>query len=310
MFRGPTWRAVAGGIVGLCILSAACTNASETAAPSEIPPPPTSAEPTKTSKPSSHSASPSPSNVKVPTSFDAKNFGELYHVNPWFPMTAGVQTVQRGFVTVGSRRVPHIKITTVTDVTKKIDGVRTVLVVDTDVDDGQVSETAIDYLAQDVGGNVWYLGSYTEAYESGQFLNAEDAWLAGVNGAAVGLLFPGDPTVGGPSFMQVSIPGGEQSSAQVVKMGAKTCVPYDCFSDVVVVEENGSEHKYWAPGIGGILTEPLSGDAQETEELINIKELSAEALAEISKEALRLDAHAAQVAPTVFGGSNAAVRER
>ena len=297
-------------VIGAALLFAvACTGSSETRAPATSAASSTHPSPTTKASPSKTSSSPSP--IKVPREFFPKNFGpELSHVNTWLPMSTGVQSVRRGFVTVGDRRIPHIRVTTVTDVTKKIDGVRAVLVLDQDFDDGQLSEQAIDYLAQDEGGNVWYLGSYTEAYEGGQFLNAEDAWLAGVNGAAVGLYFPGDPTVGSPPFTQVSIPGGEQSSAVVVKVGAKTCVPFDCFENVVVVEEDGSEHKYWAPGVGGILTEPLSGTAQETEELINIRELSPTALAELSKEVLRLDVHASSVAPSVFASSAAAVRER
>jgi len=206
--------------------------------------------------------------------------------------------------------VPHLTVTTITDVTKKVNGVRSVLVLDQDIDAGQVSEQAVDYLAEDVGGNVWYVGSYTEAYAGGQFLNAQDAWLAGVNGASVGLWFPGDPEPGSAPFTQVQVPGGETSSAQIVQSGEKQCVPFDCFKDVVVVLEGGSEHKYWAPGVGQILTEPLSGLAQETEELINVKELSASALAELSKEVLTLDAHAATTVPSVFGASNEAVRER
>jgi hypothetical protein len=225
-------------------------------------------------------------------------------------MAAGIQVIRRGFVYIGGRRVPHLTVTTVTDVTKEIDGARSVLVLDQDIDDGQVSEQAIDYLAEDVGANVWYLGSYTEAYSGGQFLNAQDAWLAGVNGAAEGLWFPGEPRPGGPPFYQVQVPGGEQSTAQVVKDGEHTCVPFDCFDDVIVVLEGGAEHKYWAPGVGQILTEPLSGSAQETEELINVKELSSSALAELSAEALRLDRHAAQTVPSVFGSSSPAVHER
>jgi len=257
----------------------------------------------------STAASPTP--IKIPRTFDPKHFvAGGSDVNPWVPMVPGLQTVNRGFVTVGGRRIPHIKVTTITDVTKKIDGVRAIAVLDQDFDDGQLSEQAIDYLAEDVGGNVWYLGSYTEAYEGGQFLNAQDAWLAGVNGASAGLWLPGDPKAGSPPYYQVQIPGGEQSSAQVVQVGAKTCVPFDCFDDVVVVEEGGAEHKSWAPGVGGILTEPLSGSAQETEELINVRELGAKALAELSKEALRLDANAARTVPSVFGSSAPAVRER
>jgi hypothetical protein len=299
-------RSIAIGVVGMCIAVSACTSGGETTTAVATQPTSDQPSPSKSDKPST-SASPTP--VKVPGEFDPKNFTPKgSHVNPWLPMTLGVQSVRRGFVTVGDRRIPHIRVTTVTDVTKKIAGVHAYLVLDQDFDDGQLSEQAIDYLAEDVGGNVWYLGSYTEAYEGGQFLNAEDAWLAGVNGAEVGLYFPGDPSVGSPPFFQVKIAGGEQSSAQVVKVGAKTCVPFDCFEDVVVVEEDGSEHKYWAPGIGGILTEPLSGTSQETEELINVRELSSKALAELSAEVLRLDAHAATVVPSVFGPSAPAVR--
>jgi len=208
-------------------------------------------------------------------------------------MTPGIQIVRKGTVTIGGRTVPHLTVTTITDVTKKINGVRSVVVLDQDIDAGQVSEQAVDYLAEDVGGNVWYLGSYTEAYSGGQFLNAQDAWLAGVNGASTGLWFPGDPEPGSASFTQVQVPGGETSSAQIVQAGQKQCVPFDCFKDVIVVLEGGSEHKYWAPGVGQILTEPLSGVAQEIEELINVKERSPSALEELSQEVLKLDAHAA-----------------
>jgi hypothetical protein len=225
-------------------------------------------------------------------------------------MAPGVQIIRRGFVYIGGRKVPHLTVTTITDVTKKIDGVHAVLVLDQDIDAGQVSEQAVDYLAEDVGGNVWYLGSYTEAYSGGQFLNAQDAWLAGVNGAVPGLWFPGDPQPGGAPFAQVQVPGGEQASAQVVEAGQRTCVPFDCFRDVIVVLEGGSEHKYWAPGVGQILTEPLSGTAQETEELINIKELDASALRELSAEVLKLDGNAARTVPSVFGSSNPAAPDR
>jgi hypothetical protein len=184
------------------------------------------------------------------------------------------------------------------------------LILDQDFDGGQLSEQAVDYLAEDGGGNVWYLGSYTEVYEGGRFLNAEDAWLAGVNGADVGLYFPAKPKAGSPPFTQVNIPGGEVSTAQVAQVSQQKCVPFKCFTDVVVVVEQGSENKYWAPGAGQILTEPLSGSAQEIEELVNLTQLSPTALAELSAEALRLDRNAASTASSVFGGSKAAERNR
>jgi hypothetical protein len=223
-------------------------------------------------------------------------------------MAPGIQATMKGYVTVGSRRLPHVRVTTVTDVTKVVNGVRAVLVLDQDFDGGQLSEQAVDYLAEDEGGNVWYVGSYTEAYEGGQFLNASDAWLAGIDGAISGLYMPAAPERGTPPFDQTSIPGGEQSTAQVVKVGERTCVPFKCYTDVVVIQEQSAENKYWAPGVGGILTEPLSGTPQETEELVNITQLSANALAELSAEALKLDRHAAVYASSVFGGSKPAQR--
>jgi hypothetical protein len=98
------------------------------------------------------------------------------------------------------------------------------------------------------------------------------------------------------------------TTAQVVKVGERTCVPFKCYTDVVVVQEQGTENKYWAPGVGQILTEPLSGTAQETEELVNIRQFSHKALAELNAEALKLDRNAAVHVPSVFGRSKPAKR--
>jgi hypothetical protein len=302
-------RSIGVGVL-LCTLASGCAGTEEKAAPATESP--TTNPTTVTTSPATTTPTTSPTPTppkKIPRTFDPKNFGAvLTDVNRWLPMAPGIQTVSKGFVYVGGRRLPHIRVTTVTDVTKMVNGVRAVLVLDQDFDGGQLSEQAIDYLAEDVGGNVWYVGSYTEAYEGGQFLNAEDAWLAAVNGAAPGLYLPAIPKMGTPPYYQVQIPGGEQSTAQVVKVGQRTCVPFKCYTDVVVILEGGSEHKYWAPGVGGILTEPLSGAAQETEELVNIRQLSPGGLAELSAMALSLDRNAADGVPSVFGGSKPAKR--
>jgi hypothetical protein len=298
--------------VFLCALASGCSGKDQAAAPTTQSPstvPPTGATGHGPTPTPAKSPTGSPPPVKIPRTFDPKNFSASpTDVNRWAPMTPGVQSVMKGYVNVGGRRLPHIRVVTVIDATKKVNGVHAVLVLDQDFDGGQLSEQAVDYFAEDVGGNVWYLGSYTEAYEGGQFLNAEDAWLTGVNGAIAGLFLPADPKTGSPPFYQTQIPGGEQSTAQVVAVGGKKCVPFKCYTGVVVVQEQGSENKYWAPGVGMITTEPLSGTAQETEDLVNITQLSAKGLAELRAEALRLDRNAAVVVPSVFGGSEAAAR--
>jgi len=231
--------------------------------------------------------------------------------NQWFPLKPGYQSVRMGAVNRGSRRLPHRRVFTVTDVSKVIDGVRTVIVLDQDFDGGQIGEQALDYLAEDELRNVWYFGSYTEAYEGGRFVNANDGWLAGVNGGKAGMYMPAQPKVGMAPYAQGDVPGEGPTVAKVVKSGVRTCVPFKCYSNVLVVEEDGSENKYFAPGVGGILTEPKSkGGEEETEKLVNLTQLSPRGLAELSAEALRLDRHAATTVPDVFGTSEPARRLR
>jgi hypothetical protein len=231
--------------------------------------------------------------------------------NRWFPLKPGYQSVRLGAVNRGSRRLPHRRVYTVTDVSKVISGVRTVIVLDQDFDGGQIGEQALDYLAEDEHGNVWYLGSYTEAYEGGRFVNANDGWLDGVNGGRGGIYMPASPKVGMAPYAQEHAPGDDPTIAKVVKSGVRTCVPFKCYSNVLVIEEGGSENKYFAPGVGGILTEPKSkGGEEETEKLINLTQLSRQGLAELSGEALELDRHAASTVPDVFGASAPAERLR
>jgi hypothetical protein len=186
-----------------------------------------------------------------------------------------------------------------------------VAVLDQDVDAGQVAEQALDFFAADKRGTVWYTGSYTEAYEGGQFVNAADAWLAGVDGAVAGIMMPARPRTGTPPYVQAEVPGDDPDVAEVVKTRDRNCVPFKCYRNVVVLEEGGSEGewKYFAPGVGGVRTEPrYKGGEQETEELINVTQLSPRALSELSNEVLMLDRHARTEASDVYGDSSPAKR--
>jgi hypothetical protein len=242
--------------------------------------------------------------------FGAARFKEPTRSNKWMPLEPGTQVVKLGRLNRGHRQLTHRIVYTITDVTKNIDGVRTITALDQDIDAGQIAEQALDFLAQDKQGNVWYLGSYTEAYEGGQFVNAADAWLAGTDGAVAGRLMPAKPRTG-TSFVQAEVPGDDPDVAEVVKTGQRHCVPFKCYRNVVVLQEGGSdgEWKYFAPGVGGIRTEPrYKGGEQEVEELINVTRLSPRALAELSAEALKLDRHARTEVQDTFGSSQPAKR--
>ena len=245
---------------------------------------------------------------KVSTAFDPRNFSQAATgANKWFPLNPGYQSVREGALNRGHRRLSHRRVYTVTDVYKEVNGVHAVLVLDQDVDGSEVAEQAVDYLAEDRTGNVWYLGSYTEAYEGGQFVNVNDAWLAGVRGGRPGILMLAAPNVG-TRYAQAYVPGEGSAQAKVSKTAQKKCVPFKCYTDVLMIEEGG-ENVFYAPGVGAIKTEPRrSGGENETEELINLTQLTQQGLGEFSAEALKLDEHARMTARQVFGDTAVAKR--
>ncbi|HEY8217813.1 MAG TPA: hypothetical protein VIH82_11810 [Acidimicrobiia bacterium] len=240
--------------------------------------------------------------------FNAKNFSNpATGKSRYLPLVPGYQTVKVGHVNRGHRQLEHRVVTTVTDVTKEINGVKAVAVLDQDFDGGEIGEQAVDYLAEDKFGNVWSLGSYTESYEGGQFVNAADAWLAGIDGAKPGLLLKAKATPKTPPWVQEDTSHGH-ATASVAETNVSNCVPFKCYKKVLVIKEGG-ERKYFAPGVGGIRTEPPSGSGEdEVEELVNFTKLSQTGLAELSDEALKLDEHARETASNVFGQSRAAKR--
>jgi hypothetical protein len=240
--------------------------------------------------------------------FNPKNFkNPATGKSRYLPLVPGYQTVKLGHVNRGSRQLEHRVVTTVTDVTKEINGVTAVAVLDQDIDGGEIAEQSLDWMAEDKFGNVWLLGSYGESYEGGQFVNAEDAWLAGTEGAKPGLLLKAKATKKTPPWVQEDTED-EKSTASVAETGVRNCVPFKCYKNVLVISEDG-ELKYFAPRVGGIRTEPPSGSSEdETEELVNFTKLTDAGLSEMSDEALRMDENASEQAPDVYGPTPPAER--
>jgi hypothetical protein len=304
-------------VAGAFVVASAAAACSAGASPQSAPTPPENPTPTEVAattpapspvattspKPSSTPAQKVNANYKK---FDAKNFVDpLGGQNTWYPLVPGTQTLRDGSINRGSRKLHHELRVTVTDVTKVINGVKTVAILDQDINAGQVGEASLDYLAQDKFGNIWYLGSYTEIYEGGQFVNAVDAWLAPKNGARPGVWMMADPKEG-MKYVEAHN-SRETIRAEVAKVGEKKCVPFECFKSLAILED-GTEFKYFGPGVGHIATEPnYSGGEQEKEQLINVVKLKPKGLAEASAEALKLDKHARKES-RVFAKSDPAQR--
>jgi hypothetical protein len=81
--------------------------------------------------------------------------------------------------------------------------------------------------------------------------------------------------------------------------GETVCVPYNCFENVMVVDEwspieSGSAHqrKYYAPHVGNVQVGAVDDPEGETLVLTNVLQLSPQLLAEARAEALVLEARA------------------
>ncbi len=227
--------------------------------------------------------------------------------NPYFPLIPGMQWVRIGSTDVGSRSVPHQVTTTVTDVYREIHGVRSVAVLDYELDSGQISQESLDYAAVDKQGALWLMGGYTEEFQGGLYVSAIDPWLDGVNGARAGVLIQGDPRTGTPPYAVAQPDAEEGDVAKVIEVGARRCVPFKCFGDALVVREGkasapDNEYKYYGRAVGQIDNVSKGASVHnDVEQLVNMTQLSPRALAEASAEAIRLDHHAVKTAPDIFG---------
>jgi hypothetical protein len=219
--------------------------------------------------------------------------------NRWLPLTPGTQLVWEGSSIVGDgRREGHRLVSTVTDLTKVVDGVRTLVVYDTDDHAGQPIELEIRFHAQDNDGNVWQFGEFREDYEDGKLVEPR-AWIPHQKGARAGISMPAEPQLDTPSYAEGYAPPPVNwvDRGRVYKVGQQTCVPVDCYENVVVIEEfernkpGAFQLKYYAPGVGDVRVgwRGEKEEERETLKLVALRHLGPEAMAEIREKAMELD---------------------
>lgn len=230
--------------------------------------------------------------------------------NKFLPLVPGMQLVLDGFVTGDDGlQHPHRIETTVTDLTKVIDGVRTIVVFDRDIEDGVLIESELFFQAQAGDGTVWLLGEYPEEYESGSLVGAPSTWISSISGAKAGIAMLAKPKVGTAAYLQgVALKVGFMDCAVVFATGQRTCVPVRCYDNVLVTDEwapldpaGGHQRKFYAPGVGNIRVAAAGGADPEVLQLTKAAKLCAGALAKVRKLALAQDSRGYTVAPTVYG---------
>jgi hypothetical protein len=222
--------------------------------------------------------------------------------NPMFPLAVGTQFTYQGTIVQDGETKPHSVTFTVTDVTKKADGVQTVVAWDRDFLEGRLQEQELALFAQDDQGNVWNFGEYPEEYEGGKFTGAPSTWIRGADGAYGGVHMPAQPR-DGMKYREGLVPAIEFDDVSVVtKTGQQNCVPKHCYQQVLVIDEtspndpaSGHQVKYYAPGTGLIRVGARGGDAQEFLTLTAVRHLGPAEMAKVRAEVLAMDQRAYRV---------------
>ncbi len=232
--------------------------------------------------------------------FDPNNFDEnsINITNEWMPLSPGMRFVYAGVSVeeVGDDPTPHRVLIHVTDLVKEINGVSCVVNLDLDYSSGVLVEAELAFFAQDKEGTVWRMGEYPEEYEDGEFAEAPH-WIAGIEDARAGISMLANPWLGTPSYSQGWGPEVDFTDrGEVAEMGVSTCVPMDCYDNVLVISETSEEEpgiyqlKYFAQGVGNVQV-GFKGDdpSQELLELVDFQVLGPDGIAELREQALKLE---------------------
>ena len=232
--------------------------------------------------------------------------------NKYLPLKPGTKLIYKGSAIPEDEknRAKRRVVTTVTDLSKWIDGVRTLVIWERDYTAGKLGESELAFFAQDKAGNVWLLGEYPEEYENRKVVDAP-TWISGRKGAHAGIAMLANPKVGSPDYAQGFAPPPVEfiDRARVYKKGQKTCVPVKCYKNVLVIEEfekgvPGVFHlKYYAPKVGLVKVGWRGANEEEKETLALVKrqQLGSKELAKARKSALKLDNRAYERSADVYG---------
>jgi hypothetical protein len=235
--------------------------------------------------------------------------------NPWFPLVPGQRWTFTGAATIDGERLSRKVVLTVTNLTKEISGVNSVVAYEVDYTDGVLGEAEIVLWAQDDDGEVWRMGEYPEVYEDGKLVETP-VWIHGFEDALAGIAMQPDPKPYTPSYAQGWGPAVEWNDrGRVFEVGSETCVKVGCYTDVLVIDEfsrdepDAHQLKYYAKGVGNVRVGWAGAREGEKEvlELVKFETLSAAALGRVDATALVQDGRGYETSPDVYGKTPPAV---
>jgi hypothetical protein len=194
--------------------------------------------------------------------------------NQYSPLTPGDSFFYTNVIVENGDTSTEDIVVAVSEDTKIIQGITCEIVHDYVTVNDTISEDTYDWYAQDVKGNIWYFGEDTKAYNADGSYSTEGSFESGVDGAVAGIVMPGDPQAFlGHIYRQEYLAGEAQDKAKVVSTNATVAIGYGTFTHCVRTQETSPlepgtvENKWYAPGVGQILT-TLNIGGNEREELI------------------------------------------
>ena len=137
-----------------------------------------------------------------------------------------------------------------------------------------LQEDTLDWHAQDVLGNVWYLGEASTAWDADECPTTEGSWEAGTNDAEAGIVMLVDPKVGN-TYRQEYSAGIAQDLAKVLRTKAPVSIGIGSYESCLETKEwspldhGAIEHKYYCQeGGGNVLVTELKGKGTLRSELV------------------------------------------
>jgi hypothetical protein len=234
-------------------------------------------------------ALPEPSLTPIQPDLSAATFSDPTNVdNPYLPFIPGtVYTYSAEFEDDGEI-ITERNDAFVTFETKMIEGIKTIVVRDTEYEDGVMVEDTIDWYAQDDEGNVWYLGEQSYAFEyddDGNFIgtSTDGSWIMDGEEVFAGFVMPSPENLATleDAYYQEYAEGEAEDQAEVISTDTDVETDVGDFDNVLQTFETTQldpealEYKYYEPSVGQVLSEGLDedGEVEETVSLLGIREL-------------------------------------
>src|SRR3990172_877584 len=154
---------------------------------------------------------------------------------------------------------------TLIDKTRRVAGIRVLVLEEKAYEDDELIEVALDYFAQHSDGTVYYFGEDVDNYLDGKIDNHDGSWRAGKDGAVQGIIMPAAPFVG-QAYPQEFAEGIDEDKARVLALNESVSTPAGDFTGCLKTEDINPldtppliEFKFYCPGVGVVREDAPDG---------------------------------------------------